>query len=98
MPRKYKKALILILLAFACAAPDGRAEFDPRAQLEYCHAQARATIATLPADPTLIPNHILCGQTQWGYTRPGSWTSGFWPGTLWMLYEATADTTLLSAA
>src|SRR5437867_2825623 len=34
----------------------------------------------------------------WMTTSPRAWTSGFFPGTLWLMYEATGDPAWRSAA
>lgn len=44
----------------------------------------------LPSD-TLILRNIAPGKTDWRIVSHEDWTSGFWPGTLWYLYEYTGD-------
>ncbi|OIN57295.1 glycoside hydrolase family 88 protein [Arsenicibacter rosenii] len=61
------------------------------AQLNYCVGQATKTVASLPETPPNLPRNILPGKTNWNYIRYTDWTSGFWPGTLWYLYEFTKD-------
>jgi unsaturated chondroitin disaccharide hydrolase len=39
------------------------------------------------------PRNIIDGE-QWSTTGPGGWTSGFFPGILWYLYQYTEDDTL----
>jgi unsaturated chondroitin disaccharide hydrolase len=55
-------------------------------QLAYCAAQARKTLAQTP-DYTKLPRRIGAGKNQWEYVDREDWTSGFWPGTLWYVYE-----------
>jgi unsaturated chondroitin disaccharide hydrolase len=59
---------------------------DVAQQLAYCAAQARKTVAQTP-DYTKLPRRIGPGQSQWQYVDREDWTSGFWPGTLWYVYE-----------
>ncbi|WP_324680750.1 glycoside hydrolase family 88 protein [Hymenobacter sp. GOD-10R] len=66
----------------AAATPSFRVE----EQLAYCAAQARKTVAQT-ADYTKLPRRISAGKNQWEYVDREDWTSGFWPGTLWYLYQ-----------
>lgn len=59
--------------------------------LDYCVAQAAKTLAQLP-DHSLIPRNIPPDENQWKLVDYEDWTSGFWPGVLWQLYEYTNDT------
>jgi unsaturated chondroitin disaccharide hydrolase len=65
------------------AAP---AQLDVAKELAYCAAQARKTVALTP-DYTKLPRRIGAGKNQWEYVDREDWTSGFWPGTLWYVYE-----------
>ncbi|MBS2098698.1 glycoside hydrolase family 88 protein [Carboxylicivirga linearis] len=58
-------------------------------QIEYCTRQAVKTLNNLPADS--LPRNILSLQTKWNCVDYNDWTSGFWPGVLWNLFEATGD-------
>jgi unsaturated chondroitin disaccharide hydrolase len=59
-------------------------------QLEYCAIQASKTLQVIPDDGTL-PRVVLNGSKEWKFVSYKDWTSGFWPGKLWYLYEATGD-------
>jgi len=63
--------------------------FDVDANLQYCNAQAKKTLEECPTDA--FPRNINKGETKWRYVPIHDWTSGFWPGILWNLYEATGD-------
>lgn len=78
--------LALVLTAFT-AAPS----LNVDAQLNYCVGQATKTAAMLPKSAPNLPRNIIAGKTSWNYIRYTDWTSGFWPGTLWYLYEFTKD-------
>lgn len=58
--------------------------------LNYCVAQATKTCAQL-ADNALIPRNIPPDEKKWNLVDYEDWTSGFWPGILWQLYEYTHD-------
>jgi unsaturated chondroitin disaccharide hydrolase len=59
--------------------------------LSYCVEQATKIVAVLPANVPNLPRNIQSGKTEWKYVDYLDWTSGFWPGTLWYIYEYTGD-------
>lgn len=64
--------------------------FDIDKNLDYCVSQATKTLAVAP-DSLAIPRNIAPGTKDWHYVGYEDWTSGFWPGVLWYLYEYTGD-------
>lgn len=64
--------------------------FVYKKHLDYCEAQATKTLAQLP-DNSLIPRNIGPDNKNWNLVDYEDWTSGFWPGILWQLYEYTND-------
>lgn len=42
-------------------------------------------------DKELIPRNILPGNMFWNSVAYTSWTSGFWPGILWFMYDYTGE-------
>src|SRR5687767_4497806 len=58
--------------------------------LEYCETQARKAVAKIPAFDQ-VPRRINAGQQTWEYVSVNDWTSGFWPGILWYVYENDQD-------
>lgn len=69
---------------------DNNDSFDIKKQFEYCVAQASKTLTEIPNDGT-SPRSISTGSKQWKFVDYKDWTSGFWPGELWFLYEVTGD-------
>lgn len=61
---------------------------DVDQQLRYCVRQAQKTLKAIPKD-SIFPRTVEVGKTQWRYVRVADWTSGFWPGILWYLYDFT---------
>lgn len=64
--------------------------FDVEESLRYCVSQAARTLATVQRD-SVFPRTIPLGDTAWRYVKIADWTSGFWPGILWYLYEYTGE-------
>jgi unsaturated chondroitin disaccharide hydrolase len=60
--------------------------------LNYCASQATKTAAGI-TDYNRIPRSIASGKTDWRTVDYRDWTSGFWPGIEWYLYEYTKDNT-----
>lgn len=65
-------------------------EFAYKKHLDYCAAQATKTLAQL-SDDSLIPRNIGPDKKSWNLVDYEDWTSGFWAGVLWQLYEYTND-------
>jgi len=66
------------------------ANFDAEESLRYCVAKAERTLAGIPRD-SIFPRTIPLNDSAWRYVGTPDWTSGFWPGILWYLYEYTDD-------
>lgn len=64
--------------------------FNIKKQLDYCAQQASKTLEVIPDDGT-SPRSIPTGSKEWKFVDYKDWTSGFWPGELWYLYQATGD-------
>jgi unsaturated chondroitin disaccharide hydrolase len=66
-----------------------------RHDLHFARAQLRRELADLPVGryPQETDPHGT-----WMTSRPRAWTSGFFPGSLWLMYEATGDPAWRSAA
>jgi unsaturated chondroitin disaccharide hydrolase len=65
--------------------------FDARVRSVWPLAQYKAdrTARDTPADR--YPMVTLRSSGRWHLTRASMWTSGFWPGSLWAMYQETAD-------
>lgn len=86
-----KKCMLGSLLALFCSC-SSHPHFDVASSLNYCEEQTQKSLAVLN-DTTLMPRNILSSeeQKQWNCTSIYDWTSGFWPGILWYVYEYTRD-------
>ena len=92
-------SLCLAGALIAVSAPLARAQAINMAgiqsDLAFIEQQAQKTLASLT--PGKYPQ--ANGQTgTWNTTNASQWTSGFFPGELWLLYQATGSTQWLNAA
>ncbi len=66
--------------------------------LRYSTGQAEKALALIPDKSKDIPRNINSNSTNWRYVDFRDWTSGFWGGTLWYLYEFSKDEKLKKEA
>jgi len=81
--------LLFAIVAFAYA----EAQLDPQQLLQFSGTQLQATSDAIPSHiqyPTATTN--TSGKWVWQTTSPSAWTSGFFPGSLWQLYNHTGAT------
>lgn len=88
--RFYWALLFVLVLGLGACSSGSTSSFDVDKEIAYCELQARKSLTDFPED-TLIPRIIEKGQSTWDYAGVEDWTSGFWPGALWYLYEASGD-------
>jgi unsaturated chondroitin disaccharide hydrolase len=81
----------LLFVAFAVPASAGTLNLaDIAADLSFVEAQAQKTVASL--SPALGQFPRSGGETgKWRTVGATDWTSGFFPGQLWLLYQATGS-------
>ncbi len=82
--------VVVILVVGGCYSKPVKEVFSTDQQLGFCVKKASQTIALDPGD-SLIPRNIAADENTWNYVQYTDWTSGFWPGTLWYLYEYTKE-------
>ncbi|MDW7691211.1 glycoside hydrolase family 88 protein [Flammeovirgaceae bacterium SG7u.111] len=84
----------MCLSIWSCGVKENEAETEKARTVEeslvYCEAQASKTLELLP-DSQYLPRNVAANETDWKLVKYKDWTSGFWPGTLWYLYEYTGD-------
>ena len=73
-------------------------KLDVLTQLEYCKVHTANTLAAIPNDGKSLPRSIPSKSKEWKYVEYTDWTSGFWPGQLWFIYETTHDKKWITAA
>ncbi len=62
--------------------------FQVEEELRYCAEQASKVLKVVP-DQEVVPRNIAPDSREWKFVDYKDWTSGFWPGQLWYLYEFT---------
>jgi unsaturated chondroitin disaccharide hydrolase len=85
------------VIVLGLGATLARASLDDtvRDDLEFAQQQLRATAASVP--PHRYPASTAASG-EWMTTSPGEWTSGFFPGSLWLAYAASGDSDLRAQA
>jgi unsaturated chondroitin disaccharide hydrolase len=63
---------------------------DVQDAIDYCAGKATRTLDQLDGY-SKSPRTIPSGEQHWHSKPIGGWTSGFWAGVLWYLYEGTND-------
>ena len=91
------KFLLSILLITALSSKVWAQAFVDKS-LDYAAKQVEKTLALIPDNTKDIPRNINQGSTKWRFVNFRDWTSGFWPGTLWYLYEYNHDSKLKTEA
>lgn len=97
MTNKLKILASFVLLCFAIGCGNKKTQksntptFNIDRQLAYCEHQASKTLTLIPNDNKSIPRNIAPDSQEWRFINYTDWTSGFWPGILWYLYENTND-------
>ena len=87
-------AILCALLLTGCSPERQATGFDVDSALAECDRQVHRALAQLGAsgaiDTTMMPRNVAPGDSAWS-CRPlcaEEWCSGFWPGILWLDYEA----------
>lgn len=63
---------------------------DVQKAINYCEAKTLQTLNNL-GESDKSPRTIPAGETHWEAKQAGGWTSGFWAGILWYVYEGTQN-------
>jgi unsaturated chondroitin disaccharide hydrolase len=82
--------IIAILTAVFASCKTAPSSLDVNNEIDYCISQTSKTIHSL-TDSSAIPRSITNGKTAWRIVSYRDWTSGFWPGILWYVFEYTKD-------
>jgi unsaturated chondroitin disaccharide hydrolase len=88
---------LILFQSTGCISRDSSDHKDIDNTLEIAYAQVVSMALVLKNQPGLLPK-TLTENGELETCRSDWWTSGFFPGTLWYLYENTGDSTLKSLA
>lgn len=58
----------------------------------FCLTRMRATMTAMGNNTTAFPRRATQTGGTWGTVAASDWTSGFYPGCLWLCYEKSGDT------
>ncbi len=94
------KNLFFVLLCFLAGCKMAKNDFnhnDVVCQLDYSKSKVIDSLDKMDVNEG-FPRTVKKGESAWATTGVGGWTSGFYPGLLWYLYEYSGDTVLLEKA
>ena len=96
-PDLYVATFAAVVIAFGIGVPAARATLDDtvRADLGFAQDRLAATASSIP--PGRYPARTG-PDGDWVTTGPSEWTSGFFPGSLWLAHGTTGDPYLRSQA
>jgi unsaturated chondroitin disaccharide hydrolase len=86
-------SIVIWLLVFTGFVGCTRVKLNVNEQLKYCELQASKTLSDT-VGYNIIPRSVDKGSSKWNYVAIEDWTSGFWSGILWNLYEVKPDSKL----
>lgn len=101
MKLSVRLSVLLLVITFAAKAQTLKKDIvrlDLRTQFEYCKVHTLNTLTAIPNDGKSLPGSVSLGSKDWNYIDYINWTSGFWPGQLWYVYETSNDKKILAAA
>jgi rhamnogalacturonyl hydrolase YesR len=83
--------LIILFVSNSCSAPEKNTGHDfITEQVAFAAGQYQLHTSLIEASGKVLnPKTILNGKIR--YIKPEEWTSGFFPGSMWYLYELTGD-------
>jgi unsaturated chondroitin disaccharide hydrolase len=83
--------IILLLTAFGCnTSKPTITSFDTEPQLHHFTEKVKQTLSHMDV-LSGFPRSVHQGDSIWSTTAYGGWTSGFYPGILWYLFEYSGD-------
>lgn len=90
---RYRQIAAGLLTALAAAigvvAPSRAATLHSQAATALALAEQRMSATATTLAPTSYPYYVDRSTGAWVTTDSSAWTSGFFPGSLWLLYQAT---------
>ncbi len=98
MIKKLAYGFVVMAFVVACASPKANTDtFQTGKLLDYAVKKTIVTMNSLNVADSL-PRNIYNTQNEWNKVGIHDWTSGFWPGILWLAYETTGNQDILDNA
>lgn len=97
MNKIYYLLSLYLVLGISCTSKAPVMDVEP--SLQYCEKQVLRSLPLL-CESNKMPRNILPDKPSetWNCTSIYDWTSGFWPGILWYMYEYNGDENIKDAA
>lgn len=97
MNKIYYLLSLYLVLGISCTSKAPVMDVEP--SLGYCEKQILRSLPLL-CESNKMPRNILPDKPSetWNCTSIYDWTSGFWPGILWYMYEYNGDENIKNAA
>ncbi len=89
--------LILAVIQVACSTAPRDIPFSADTMLKLSAEQTKKSCVNY-TQPDQYPRYIDHGETEWTLVPVTDWTSGFYPGVLWLAYEVSGDELLRQKA
>jgi unsaturated chondroitin disaccharide hydrolase len=89
--------LVLLVTLSGCANNTSNPKFDVEEKLDFSKRKALEVLENIDVKDG-FPRSIKKGEHKWSTSGISGWTSGFFPGMLWYLYEYSGDEKILEAA
>jgi hypothetical protein len=97
MKNRYFSVILLLLLTLSSCYNEKSIDKVVDGSLAFCMDQYGLMTSVMKEKPELLPR-TLDAKGNLVTAKPGWWTSGFFPGSLWYLYEYSKDTSVKSDA
>ena len=90
--RNFVAIITCVLLCFnSCKSEvESTDTLDTHEMIEYCVSKAQETSDAL-SETNEMPRNVEQGESKWKNVGIHDWTSGFWPGILWLSYETSKN-------
>jgi rhamnogalacturonyl hydrolase YesR len=97
---KYLTLFVCSIFLFACSAPQNKVKEKSflEENIDFAHAQIGKEIEVIEASGKILNPVTLRSDSTIFYCNYSDWRSGFFPGSVWYLFELTGDSTLLPLA
>ncbi|MFI3283285.1 MAG: glycoside hydrolase family 88 protein [Rikenellaceae bacterium] len=82
--------MLLVVTQVVSCGVESKEPFSPDAMLEMGAAKVKSSVMNYTSYDK-YPRYVDHGESQWTLVPVTDWTSGFYPGVLWLAYEISGD-------